>query len=220
MVFKFDDLIKCGFALQDIKKINSSVASDVNLLTKAISGLTAAQQANIFVSKDYTDQGALKVLIANDIAEADAKAALATARLRNAKKYLNIDYAQQVLISHKVSDAKIKEILASAGVVSADGKEEVSKRKVNVELLKAKLAHEGLTKSQIKAILTELGLGTSTMTLSAYFKGLGASIKLATKSLWTFMTSNPLGWIMLIASAISVIISLITSYVNTQNELV
>ncbi|MDE6128731.1 MAG: hypothetical protein K2G16_06015 [Lachnospiraceae bacterium] len=55
--------------------------------------------------------------------------------------------------------------------------------------------------SQATTTGTTLGLGTA-------FKGLGISIKNAAKSMWTFMTSNPVGWIMGIGAAVYGVIKL------------
>ena len=104
------------------------------------------------------------------------------------------------------------------------------------ETLKAALAQSDLNKAQIKAILSGNGLhgefleltadelantastnmvaasqATTTGTtfgLGAAFKGLGISIKNAAKSMWTFMTSNPVGWIMGIGAAVYGVIKL------------
>lgn len=64
------------------------------------------------------------------------------------------------------------------------------------EQIEATLSTSSLAASQATTTTTTLGLGTA-------FKGLGIKIKQATASMWTFLTTNPLGWATLAASTIA-----------------
>ena len=72
--------------------------------------------------------------------------------------------------------------LASAGLTS--------------EELKQTVQNGSLAASQTVTTDTTLGLGTA-------FKGLWISIKSTTAAMWTFLTTNPIGWAVLAASAIA-----------------
>lgn len=91
-----------------------------------------------------------------------------------------------------------------------------------LETLKAAIAQSTLNQAQIEAILTANGLQgellettvnelvlaqaqkkvtASTLGLGTAFKGLLLELKKVTASLWAFLTTNPVGWLTLVAGA-------------------
>ena len=108
--------------------------------------------------------------------------------------------------------------------------------KYSIETIKSAASQKKLTKEQVEAILTakgyqgellktttdeianisstnamsvsQAGATTTTMRLGSAFKGLGVSIANATKSMWTFLTTTPVGWAMLAASIIAGLVGL------------
>ncbi|MDE6052844.1 MAG: phage tail tape measure protein, partial [Lachnospiraceae bacterium] len=77
------------------------------------------------------------------------------------------------------------------------------------EQIKAILTAKGLTDAEIQEVITtnaltasQTGATASTFGLGTAFKGLGLSIKTATKSMIAWMATNPIGWITAVVSAI------------------
>ena len=108
--------------------------------------------------------------------------------------------------------------MRSAGIVAANNSEVISKKQVSVATLEAKLAQEGLSATQIKAITTQLGLGTSTLTLSNYFKGLAASTWASVKAIGAFLISNPVGWCIMAAGAIAGVVAAVDLFTVSLKE--
>lgn len=110
--------------------------------------------------------------------------------------------------------------------------------KHNLTLLKQAISQSSLNREQIKSILVgstlertlientaseltqtlatdalsnaQAGTTTSTLGLGTAFKGLGASIKASTKSMLTFMATNPVGWLITVAAAIGAAVLVVT----------
>ena len=77
------------------------------------------------------------------------------------------------------------------------------------EQIKAILTAKGLTDAEIQEVITtnaltasQTGATASTFGLGTAFKGLGLSIKTATKSMIAWMATNPIGWITAVVAAI------------------
>ena len=85
----------------------------------------------------------------------------------------------------------------------------IAQSSLNAEQIKAILTAKGLTDAEIQEVITtnaltasQTGATVSTFGLGTAFKGLGLSIKTATKAMIAWMASNPIGWITAVVSAI------------------
>lgn len=85
----------------------------------------------------------------------------------------------------------------------------IAQSALNAEQIKAILTAKGLTDAEIQEVITtnaltasQTGATASTFGLGTAFKGLGLSIKTATKSMIAWMATNPIGWITAVVSAI------------------
>lgn len=221
MVFNKDVLngyIQYGQVLNAIKPLNMSIIEDMQALGNAVSNLTPKQQALALATKGLTQDQIAEVLASNQVEKKQIQQALSATALISRKKELTKATAQEAITAQGLSEAKAREIMTSAGIVAGDNAEVISKKQVDVATLQAKLAQEGLSATQIKAITTQLGLSQSTLTLSNYFKGLGASVSSSAKSFGKFLISSPMGWATIAVTAITLIGTAISKYKQKQEE--
>ena len=222
MVFNKDlinNYIQYGQVLKAIKPLNMYIIEDMVALGNAVQNLTPKQQALALATKGLTQTEIAQVLASNQIAEAEIQQVIADTALITQKKQLTKEYALEAITAQGLSATKAEEIMISAGIIAGDNAEVISKKQVSVATLEAKLAQEGLSATQIKAITTQLGLGTSTVTLSNYFKGLAASTWASVKAIGAFLVTNPIGWAILAGTAIAGVVAGIVSYNKHQEEL-
>ena len=85
----------------------------------------------------------------------------------------------------------------------------IAQSSLNAEQIKAILTARGLTDAEIQEVITtnaltasQTGATASAFGLGTAFKGLGLSIKAATKSMIAWMATNPIGWFTAVVSAI------------------
>ena len=221
MVFNKDVIngyIQYGQVLNAIKPLNMSIIEDMQALGNAVSNLTPKQQALALATKGLTQDQIAEVLASNQVDKKQIQQALSATALISRKKELTMATAQEAMTAQGLSEAKALEIMTSAGIVAGDNAETISKKQVNVATLQAKLAQEGLSATQIKAITTQLGLSKSTLTLSNYFKGLGASVSSSAKAFGKFLISSPMGWATIAVTAITLIGTAISKYKQKQEE--
>ena len=221
MVFNKDVIngyIQYGQVLNAIKPLNMSIIEDMQALGNAVSNLTPKQQALALATKGLTQDQIAEVLASNQVDKKQIQQALSATALISRKKELTMATAQEAMTAQGLSEAKAREIMTSAGIVAGDNAETISKKQVNVATLQAKLAQEGLSATQIKAITTQLGLGKSTITLSNYFKGLGASVSSSAKAFGKFLISSPMGWATIAVTAITLVGTAISKYKQKQEE--
>jgi len=207
-----------GQSLAVLKNITGDVATKTDVYAKAVSLLAPKQQALALATQNLNTAQIVEIMRHNEITEAEIAEALSSAHLINKKKELSIALAQETLTQALGNKEKAKAIRESVGIVASDGAETVSKKKVSVATLEAKLAEEGLSASQIKLITTQMGLGTSTVTLSNYFKGLAASTWASVKAIGAFLVTNPVGWCILAAGAIAGVVGGVNAYNKAINE--
>lgn len=221
MVFNSDirnNFVQYGQSLSMLKNITGDVATQTDVYAKAVSLLTPKQQALALATQNLTIAQIAEVMKHNELTEVQIAEALSSAHLINKKKELSIVLAQETLMSAGLEETKALSIMNSAGIVASDGAETVSKKQVSVATLEAKLAEEGLSASQIKLITTQMGLGTSTVALSNYFKGLAASTWASVEAIGAFLVTNPVGWCILAAGAIAGVVAGVNAYNKAINE--
>lgn len=90
------------------------------------------------------------------------------------------------------------------------------------QVLATKLANSALVQHAVAlgfATSAEVANMTVTQLLGLAFKGLGASILMAAKAMWTFMTTTPIGWILGIVAVVIGAIAALSAAVKTTEEL-
>lgn len=210
--------VQYGQSLAVLKNMSIDTTANIDGLGKAVSNLAPKQQVLALATRGLNQEQIKQVMLNNEITEEEIQQALADTALITQKKQLTKEYALEAITAQGLSEAKAREIMTSAGIVAGDNAEVISKKQVNVATLQAKLAQEGLSAAQIKTITTQLGLGKSTLTLSNYFKGLGASVSSSAKAFGKFLISSPMGWATIAVTAITGITTAISKYNEKQQE--
>lgn len=221
MVFNSD--IRNGFkqfgqSLTTLKSITTDVIGQTELYANVVSSLTPKQQALALATKGLTETQIIGVMQQNNIADAEIKQALSSTVLIKKKKDLTEAIAKQALATIGLEEEDIKQILINANIVAGDKSQIISKNQVSKSILQTELATRKCTEAQIEGVMAEMGLGTSTLALSNYFKGLTTSIGASVKMIWTFLTTNPVGWCVAAAGAIAGVVAGINLYNKAINE--
>lgn len=190
--------------LSAIRPLNMQVIEDMQSLGKAVSILDYNQQAMALSTKGLTHAQIDQVMASNGVAEADRRQALAALTNKSAREQLTVEMAQDILVSRGLTRAKADEVLVAAKVDIADKQAIINKSNLNKQLLINKLTQEGYTAAEIKGIAAALGLSTTTNTLTASIRGLGAAIK-----------ANPLGIILM---ALSLVTMAVQKFNQSQEE--
>ena len=143
----------------------------------------------------------------------DATAA-ATAKLMG----LNAEQAYNLLRTKEMSIDASAAALATNGYSASAVAAAVSTEVLNDEELRATLTAAGFKKSQVDAAMATLAAGGAAGGASTMFDKLTASIGLATKGLWTFLTTTPVGWAILAAGAIAATVAAVDYFTESMDE--
>lgn len=192
--------------IQQVQKMKTlgfgnTTISDSGLLNKAavdayagaLSGLSAKQQAAILTSQGFTKAQAAQVLVQNNVDEAIISQTLGIQNLTAAKQASVSITGESIAATLAEQGVKLSE--AAATWLADHATDELTRDKI-LEA-SAMLMAKGATEADIAALLGLAGAGTT-----ATF-----SIKALGTALLTMMKTNPLGWIMLIISGVSMLIS-------------
>lgn len=213
----FQDFVQLGRIINGVKNIDTGSQAGINILAKSIANLSAQQQVLILSTKNLSKEQIEQILISNKISKENIEQALSTSALTNEYRVLTTETAKEILMSNGLSKSKAMSIMRSTGLTAATKNEAIAKEEVSIVTLQARLAQAGLNDEQIQAIMTEMGLASSTATLSAMFKGLTATIWSSVKAIGAFLISNPVGWCILAGTAITGVVAIISG-LNTSLE--
>lgn len=206
---------------------NLSIATDVilrnannfNVISDAVKNLGTEYAVTALLSSTLTEAEKVQILVCKGLSLEQAKEALATATLTTTQKSSTVAVDLNTM-------SKIGNTAATKAQVSEETKnlllkgklitEEQVQAKTTVELTKAKIADAvasgNLTKAEGKQLTSTLGLTGATGGLGTAFKGLGAKIKATTASMWTFLTTTPVGWATLAVAAIGSVVAGVYAY--------
>lgn len=206
---------------------NLSIATDVilrnannfNVISDAVKNLGTEYAVTALLSSTLTESEKVQILVCKGLSLEQAKEALATATLTTTQKSSTVAVDLNTM-------SKIGNTAATKAQVSEETKnlllkgklitEEQVQAKTTVELTKAKIADAvasgNLTKAEGKQLTSTLGLTGATGGLNTAFKGLGAKIKATTASMWTFLTTTPVGWATLAVAAIGSVVAGVYAY--------
>lgn len=213
-----NNYIQYGQTLISLKSITGDLTKQSVLLALTVQNLTPKQQALALATKGVNQAQIAEILSLNGIEEKQIQQVLLDTAIIQKKKELTVTTAQETIMAQGLNKVTAESIMQSAGIVASNETEVISKKKVSIATLETKLAQEGLSNTQIKAITTQLGLSTSTLTLSNYFKGLAVSAWSSVKAIGAFFATNPVGWVLLAGGAILGVTKLIKKYNEEQKQ--
>lgn len=191
-----------GAAIRALNKIDVDIVGvnygNITAYQEAIKGLSAEQAVAALSSKKLTAQQIQEimttesaVLATNTYTEADIQAALAKNGLATSTSALTAAQQAEIVNSGMLTTEKLAEVAATLGLETAEDGSLVSKKALNLEMVKQQLTGIGVVGVQQEQILTMLGLtaaeGTAvgaTNLLTGAFNALKAS-----------MAAHPIGWI-------------------------
>lgn len=114
---------------------------------------------------------------------------------------LSLSMQKAILTSGQLSAEQLNLITTSNIFEPSIDGEMIAMSGLTLEEVKIAVSTGALSASQAGATTSTLGLGTA-------FKGLGISIKNAAKSMWAFMSTNPIGWLIGIGAAVYGVVKL------------
>lgn len=163
--------------------------------------------------KAFTAEQARAILTAKGVEEAEIEEILTRAELitTTTASTVSIDLntmskagntaATATQISEDTKNLLLKGNLITAEQIQAGTTIELTKDKISAALASGKL-----TQAEAKQLASTLGLTGATGGLSTAFAGLGVQIKATAAAMLTFLTTNPIGWAVLVSSAIAGIV--------------
>ena len=93
-----------------------------------------------------------------------------------------------------------------------------AKNGVHAASIKQAAANTAVAATGEEVAIVQTAETATTGTLGAAFKGLGASIWASVKAMWAFLTTNPVGWAILAAASIFVVVKAFDAITTTVGE--
>jgi len=155
--------------------------NSLNALSVSVSGLSEKQALLALSTKNLTAEQTNQVLVEAGIIASNEK--------------ISAGIVQRVLTGTTLDAEQKSAILTTLGLVDANTGLIISTASCTKEELTRALATQGLVGTNAEAITSTLGLTTANNTATASFGLLGNSIK-------SMLLTNPIGWIILIGTAI------------------
>ena len=189
-----------GVATQSLKSVGSLMgpignmsmekfnAGPVNTYAAIVQGLTPKLQAQALAQAGLNKEQAAAVLAANDVTEANIQQALSETNLVTSKKQVVSVTAEEAAAMWANNQVKLSDAAATWLVDQAEG--ELTEAKV----LEA-VATNAITKETGAEIIAKYNLSSANNTVATTTKGVTAAIK-------GLMASNPIGWILMIVTAV------------------
>ena len=189
-------------ALQTIKSVAGSVgnmsieqfnAGPVNAYAAAVSNLSAKQQAATLSAFGLNTEHIRSAMRVNEVTDENIRLALSEANVSQAKTTNTTLTGLQVASMMKQQGATISQ--NAANFLLENSTNEVTKAMLAKAVVQGKMSH------QDAATILQSGILSGALKAQAFsWKALGTAIK-------TTFSSNPVGWIMMIVSALNIIIS-------------
>lgn len=115
---------------------------------------------------------------------------------------LNASLVEETISNSALSASQKQEILTSLGVIDANTGEVITTKQVTAAQVQQVLTTKGIVDADAQAIMAQLGLSSANITASATTSGFTTSIYANIAAIRAWMASNPIGWVLLIVSAI------------------
>ena len=198
MIFKtwITDLTKIQGVVNSIKSIelwaNGATGllnpNVVNNLSSAINGLNLQQAQLVLSTRNLTKEQTHQVLV--------------QAGLIASENQIQAELVQSALVQAGLSAEKQKAILKELKLINATTGEIIATKACTKETLLNALATKGVTGANADAIISTLGLAGANGATTVSFGLLTASIWANIKALMAWLTTNPIGWLVLAAGSI------------------
>ena len=186
-------------------KVTTAVAAAKKLEAEATEKLTEEEMKNALMKQKGYSEGVASEAAAR-YANVGAKQAesVATTELTAAE-------AIEALMQENMTAEEAKEMLLRSGIITEKELEE----NATIQLTSAKLAEAGADGAVIAGAT---GVSVANGVETASYTALTTAIWETIKAMWTFLTTNPAGWAILGAAAITTAIVAVKSYVKAQEE--
>lgn len=179
-------------------------ATAVNQYAAAVSSLSAKQQAAVLSTQGLNAEQVRSVLVANQVSDADIKMALAKNGLTQATTASTA--ATGALLLAKAKEKSITLSEEAQNYLLAHSIETITKKELAHAVVKGKISHQTAAEIVQSGILTAMN-----MKQAFSWKALGTAIK-------TAFLSNPVGWIMTIISALTMLSPLFEDLFKSAEE--
>ena len=216
MIFKtwITDLIKIQGVVNNIKSIelwaNGATGllnpNVVNNLSSAINGLNLQQAQLALSTRNLTQEQMHQVLVQAGLIASEDK--------------IQAELVQSALAQSSLSTEKQKAILMELGLMNQRTLEIYTTKACTKEELLNMLATKGVTGANAEAIVSTLGLAGANGATTVSFGLLTASIWANIKALVAWLTTNPIGWLVLAAGSIFGVVKAVDALTVSFDEAV
>ena len=184
-----------------------AIANEINAIPLVLDGATRAMKPETVAAYVNSLQGlsleqAKIALATSQLTEAQKIQVLSQAGLMASNEAISASMVAQAMAETGLSTAKQEEVLINAGLMASDTKVAIGSATCTKAKLEEALATAGITGANAQAIVSNTGLATSAATTSISIGTLTASIKANIAAMMTWLTTNPLGWLILAGTAI------------------
>ena len=184
-----------------------AIANEINAIPLVLDGATRAMRPETVTAYVNSLQGlsleqAKIALATSQLTEAQKIQVLSQAGLMASNEAISASMVAQAMAETGLSTAKQEEVLINAGLMASDTKVAIGSATCTKAKLEEALATAGITGANAQAIVSNTGLATSAVTTSISVGTLTASIKANIAAMMTWLTTNPLGWLILAGTAI------------------
>lgn len=185
--------------------LNDFNAGPVNAYAAAVRNLTANQQASALASAGLTKAQIEATMAANGVEAATIRQALSEAQVVTAK-------TQATSVTVANAFALTQEQTAKLSAAASNWLLENSDKQLTLSLVQEAVQHGVITPAVGAEVIAKYNLAAANNAAATTTKGLTAALQAA-------MASNPVGWIMMAVSALTILISLISRLGKSTEEL-
>ena len=127
-----------------------------------------------------------------------------------ANKVLNASLVQESIANSVLNETQKQELLTKLGLINASTGELITTKQVTAAQVLQSLATMGIVGADAAAIMAQLGFAGANTTATATMTAFTASIYANIAAIGAWLVSNPIGWIIMIGTAIATAMIAIT----------
>lgn len=214
MTFKtwISDLKKVQSIIDNISEIHINIDGGTNLLNAE--SLNAMKTAVSGLSKEQ----ALLVLSTKNLNTAQQEQVLLAAGIISSENKITATAVSQALAKTQLSATEKEALLTKLGLIDATNGEAIANATCTKEELLKVLATKGIVGADAEAIVASIGLTTATGAQTVSIDLLTASIWANVQALGAWLISNPVGWCILAAGAITGVVVAYNHFTESLEE--
>lgn len=214
MTFKtwISDLKKVQSIIDNISEIHINIDGGANLLNAE--SLNAMKTAVSGLSEEQ----ALLVLSTKNLNTAQQEQVLLAAGIISSENKITATAVSQALAKSQLSATEKEALLTKLGLIDATNGEAIANATCTKEELLKVLATKGIVGADAEAIVASIGLTTATGAQTLSIDLLTASIWANVQALGAWLISNPVGWCILAAGAITGIVVAYNHFTESLEE--